>query len=328
MRRYSFLWVIAALLLTTACAAPKLRLLPDATDPLREFTLEGSAKEKILLIPVRGMISDNPKQGIISSSPSLVDQVVAHLRKAEKDKQIKAVLIKISSPGGTITASDLLYHEIAAFKERTGTKVVVSMMEMATSGAYYMSLPADTIMAHPTSVTGSVGVIFMRPKVNGLMDKIGVGVDVSKYGKYKDMGSPFRGGSEDEQKLFQKTVNDLGDRFVSLVRKHRKMTEAAFADMSTARIFLPEEALKMGLIDKIGYLSDAVQESKRLAGLPQDARVVVFRRNEYPEDNFYNVGGVAADNLKPAMINIELPDILGLHAGFYYLWPGAVAADQ
>jgi protease IV len=328
MRRYSFLWVIAVLLLTTACAAPKLRLLPDATDPLREFTLEGSAKEKILLIPVRGMISDNPKQGIISSSPSLVDQVVAHLRKAEKDKQIKAVLIKISSPGGTITASDLLYHEIAAFKERTGTKIVVSMMEMATSGAYYMSLPADTIMAHPTSVTGSVGVIFLRPKVNGLMDKIGVGVDVSKYGKYKDMGSPFRAGSEDEQKLFQKTVNDLGDRFVSLVRKHRKMTEAALADMSTARIFLPEEALKMGLIDRIGYLSDAVQESKRLAGLPQDARVVVFRRNEYPEDNFYNVGGVAADNLKPAMINIELPDILGLHAGFYYLWPGAVAADQ
>jgi len=327
MRRYSFLWVIAVLLLITACAVPKLKLMPDATDPLREFTLEGSAKEKILLIPVRGMISDNPKQGIISSSPSLVDQVVAHLRKAEKDKQIKAVLIKISSPGGTITASDLLYHEIAAFKERTGAKIVVSMMEMATSGAYYMSLPADTIMAHPTSVTGSVGVIFLQPKVKGLMDKIGVGVDVSKYGKYKDMGSPFRAGNEEEQRLFQKTVNDLGDRFVNLVRKHRKMTEAAIADVSTARIFLPEEALKMGLIDKIGYLNDAVQESKRLAALPQDARVVVFRRNEYPEDNFYNVGGVSSDNLKRAIINIELPDILGLHAGFYYLWPGVVAVD-
>jgi protease-4 len=328
MRRYSFLLVIAVLLLTTACAAPKFKLMPDATDPLREFTLEGSAKEKILLIPVRGMISDNPKQGILSSSPSLVDQVVAHLRKAEKDNQIKAILIKISSPGGTITASDLLYHEIAAFKERTGAKIVVSMMEMATSGAYYMSLPADTIMAHPTSVTGSVGVIFLQPKVKGLMDKIGVGVDVSKYGKYKDMGSPFRAGNEEEQRLFQKTVNDLGGRFVSLVRKHRKMTDAALADMSTARIFLPEEALKMGLIDKIGYLSDAVQESKRLAGLPPDARVVVFRRTEYPEDNLYNVGGVSAENLKPAVINIELPDMLGLHAGFYYLWPGAVAAEQ
>ena len=328
MRRSSLLLVIVVLFLTTACAAPKFKLMPDETDPLREYTLEGSAKEKILLIPVRGMISDNPKQGMFSSSPSMVDQVVSHLRKAEKDKQIKVVLIKINSPGGTITASDLLYHEINAFKERTGAKIVVSMMEMATSGAYYMSLPADVIMAHPTSVTGSVGVIFLQPKVKGLMDKIGVGVDVSKYGKYKDMGSPFRAGNEEEQKLFQKTVNDLGDRFVNLVRKHRKMTEAALADMSTARIFLPEEALKMGLIDKIGYLNDAVRESKMLAGLPQDARVVVFRRNEYPEDNLYNVAGVAAENLKPALVNIELPDILGLHAGFYYLWPGAVAADQ
>jgi protease-4 len=103
---------------------------------------------------------------------------------------------------------------------------------------------------------------------------------------------------------------------------------SSLADMSTARIFLPEEALKLGLIDKIGYLNDAVQDSKRLAGLPADARVVVYRRSEYPEDNYYNVAGVSADNLKPAVINIELPDILGLNAGFYYLWSGAVAADQ
>ena len=320
--------MITILFLVVACTPPKFKIVPDATDPLKEYTLEGSAKEKILLIPIRGLISDNPKQGFISTSPSLVEQVVSQLKKAEKDKQIKTVLLKINSPGGTITASDLLYHEISAFKERTGTKILVSMMEIATSGAYYMSLPADEIMAHPTSLTGSVGVIFLQPKVKGLMDKIGIGVDVNKSGKYKDMGSPFRASNEEEQRLIQKTVNELGERFINLVKKHRKLEASSLADMSTARIFLPEEALKLGLIDKIGYLNDAVQDSKRLAGLPADARVVVYRRSEYPEDNYYNVAGVSADNLKPAVINIELPDILGLNAGFYYLWSGAVAADQ
>jgi protease-4 len=328
MRRLYILLVAAILLSLMACAAPKIKLGTDATDPLKEYTLEGSAKEKILLIPVRGIISDSPKQGLISSGPSLVEQVVAHLRKAQKDKDIKAVLFKISSPGGTITASDVLYHEIAAFKERTGAKVVVAMMEISTSGAYYMSLPADAIVAHPTSLTGSVGVIFLQPKFKGLMDKIGVAVDVNKYGKFKDMGSPFRAGSEEEYRLIQKTVNDLGERFVNLVRKHRKLDTASLAEMSTARVFLSDEALKMGLIDKVGYLDDAVKEAKRLARLLEDARVVVFRRDAYPEDNLYNVAGVAAENFKPAVINIELPDILNLNAGFYYLWPGALAADQ
>jgi len=327
MRKLYFLLLITILFLVVACTPPKFKIIPDATDPLKEYTLEGSAKEKILLIPIRGLISDNPKQGFISTSPSLVEQVVSQLRKAEKDKQIKTVLLKINSPGGTITASDLLYHEISAFKERTGTKILVSMMEIATSGAYYMSLPADEIMAHPTSLTGSVGVIFLQPKVKGLMDKIGLGVDINKYGKYKDMGSPFRASNEEEQRLIQKTVNELGERFINLVKKHRKLDASSLADMSTARIFLPEEALKLGLIDKIGYLNDAVQDSKRLAGLPEDAKVVVYRRSEYPEDNYYNVAGVSADNLKPAVINIELPDILGLNAGFYYLWSGSVAAD-
>jgi protease-4 len=315
------------LMMITACSGPRIKLFSDTIDPLKEFTLEGSGTDKILLIPVNGLISDRPKKGLIHTSASLVEQIVSQINKAEKDKQIKAVLFKINSPGGTITASDLLYHEISLFKERTGTKITVSMMDVATSGAYYISLPADLIMAHPTTVTGSVGVIYLQPKVGGLMDKIGLGVDVKKYGKNKDMGSPFRDSSEEEQKLMQKAVNDFGERFIRLVQKHRKPERQALSEISTARVFLAEEALKLGLVDKIGYLSDAVKESKMLAGISKDARVVVYRCNEFPEDNYYNTAGIASEDLNISVINIELPESLSLKTGFYYLWPGAIAME-
>ena len=315
------------LMMVTACSGPRIKLFSDTIDPLEEFTLEGSGTDKILLIPVNGLISDRPKKGLIHTSASLVEQIVSQINKAEKDKQIKAVLFKINSPGGTITASDLLYHEISLFKERTGTKITVSMMDVATSGAYYISLPADLIMAHPTTVTGSVGVIYLQPKVGGLMDKIGLSVDVKKYGKNKDMGSPFRDSSEEEQKLMQKAVNDFGERFIRLVQKHRKPERQALSEISTARVFLAEEALKLGLVDKIGYLSDAVKESKMLAGISKDARVVVYRRNEFPEDNYYNTAGIASEDLNISVINIELPESLSLKTGFYYLWPGAIAME-
>jgi len=327
MRKHNIIIVLLVVILVSACVGPRVKLFSEAPEPLKEFTIEGSGTDKILLIPVNGLISDMPKKGLIGTSPSVVEQVVAQMHKAEKDKRIRAVLLKINSPGGTITASDLLYHEILSFKERTGAKIIISMMDVATSGAYYMSLPADMIISHPTTVTGSVGVIFLQPKVSGLMNKIGLGVDVKKFGKNKDMGSPFRDSSEEEQKLIQNAVNDFGERFIRLVQKHRNPEKQALVEISTARVFLADEALKMGLIDKIGYLNDAVKESKKLARIPEDARVVVYRRTEFPEDNYYNIAGAASEGFICSSINIEIPESLNLKTGFYYLWPGAIASD-
>ncbi|MBE0557001.1 MAG: S49 family peptidase, partial [Proteobacteria bacterium] len=201
MRTMRFITVMIVLLLVTACSFPRIRLFGDAPDPLREYTLEGSGSERILLISVQGTISDMPQKGLVRSAPSMVQQIAAQLQKAEKDDRIKAVLFKINSPGGTIVASDVLYHEISSYRDKTGAKIVASMMDVAASGAYYLSLPADMIMAHPNTITGSVGVIFLRPRVHGLMDKIGLGVDVIKFGKNKDMGSPFRDSTEEEQNI-------------------------------------------------------------------------------------------------------------------------------
>ena len=141
-------------ILLVACASPRITLFSDASDPLREVTLDGTADDKILVVPITGVITDSPKSRLTRTMPGMVQEVVSHLRLAEKDDRVKVVLFKIDTPGGTTTASDILYHEIAAFKQRTGKKVVVCMMNLATSGGYYVSLPADVIMAHPTTVTG------------------------------------------------------------------------------------------------------------------------------------------------------------------------------
>jgi len=321
MRTYSLIILAVFVLLLSSCAAPRICLFSDDTVPLKEFTLQGKGKGKILVIPIKGKISNSTSKGLVFTKPSMVQEIVSQLKLAEKDRKIKAVLLKIDSPGGTITASDILYHEITAFKKRTGVKVVVAMMDVAASGGYYISLPADFIMAHPTTITGSIGVIFMQPKVNSLMEKIGVGLDVNKSGENKDMGSPFRKTTDEERKIIQNLTDEMGKRFINLVSTHRKLDKKALAEVSTARIYLPEKALKLGLIDKIGYLEDALAEAKRLTGLPEDAKIVVYRRTKYPNDNLYNTAVAWEEGRGLSLIDLNLPEsISGLHTGFYYLW--------
>jgi protease-4 len=312
----------------TGCQVPKIRLFPSQADPLEEYVLEGKGKQKILVIHMRGIISNAPRKGFIRTKPSMVQEVVSQLRLAEKDDNVEAVILKIDSPGGSVTASDILYNEIAGYKNRTKAKVVVAMMGVAASGAYYIALPADYIQAHPTTITGSIGVIFARPKVSGLMQKIGVDVEVNKSGADKDMGSPFRPTSTAEKKIFQELTDKLGDRFVNLVISHRNLEPEAVAQISTARVYLANEALVLGLVDQIGYLENAVDRAKKLAGLDEDARVIVYRRTEYPDDNIYNTSTRYDGHAKASLISMELPGSLNhIQTGFYYLWPAAIADE-
>jgi protease-4 len=314
--------LMALLFLAVAgCAVPRIKLFPSQTDPLQEFTLEGQTSEKVLLLPIRGVISDHPEPGLVRTRPSTVQEAVSHLRKAEKDPLVKAVVLQLNSPGGSVTASDVLYNEIRQFKERTGRPMVAMMMDVAASGGYYIALPADVILAHPTTVTGSVGVIFMRPKVTGLMEKIGVGVEVSKSGPNKDIGSPFRATTPEETQIFQAMTDDLAKRFVDLVRKHRGLDSPAVAVLSAARVYLAEEALRLGLVDRVGYMEDGISEAKRRAGLPEDGRVIVYRRTEYPDDNVYNPLTSYEGERPVVLLDMGLPRLVpALPTGFYYLW--------
>jgi len=249
---------------------------------------------------------------------------VSQLLLAEKDKNIKAIILQINSPGGTVTACDMLYYELMEFKKRTGVKIIAAMMDVAASGGYYVSLPADYILAHPTTITGSIGVIFQRPVVAGFMDKVGLAVDVSVSGKNKDMGSPYRKSTEEERRIIQELTDALGQRFRDLVSKHRNLTGDSLAEAATARVFLAREALELGLIDQIGYLNDAKAKAREAAGLPENAKVVVYRRVESPNDNIYNTSFSGFEGTPKSLIDVRLPDATAfLNAGFYYVWSPA-----
>ncbi len=313
------------LILLTGCAAPTIKLVSDAADPLQEFTLAGKSGDKILVVPIRGVISDSPRKGFIRVLPSLVQKVVAHLEKAAEDPKIKAVVLKINSPGGSATASDILYQEIMVYKQKTKVKIVAAMMGLATSGGYYVALPADAIVAHPTTVTGSIGAIFLRPEVSGLMEKVGVDVAVHKSGRNKDMGSPFRTPSAEESEIMQTLIGNLGGRFADLVARHRKIEPEEMETVATARIYLADDAHAAGLVDQIGYLDDALRKARELAGLADDARVVIYRRTEFPDDNIYNPLSTGTEGKPPALVDLGILDWAPpQNAGFYYLWPAYV----
>ncbi len=319
--------MVLCLWFLTGCISPRISLFGGGADGLEEYTLRGEGEKKVLMVPVDGVLSDAPRKKLLGSSESMVQEVVSRLRKAEKDPDVGALLLKIDSPGGTVTASDLLYHEVRRFKERTGKKVVAVFMNVAASGGYYMALPADLIFAHPTSVTGSVGVIFMRPRVDGLMERLGVGVSVSKSGENKDMGSPFRRPTPPEAEMIQGVVDRLARRFYDLVEKHRPINPEAMAKVATARVYLAEQALELGLIDRIGYLDEAVSAAKSAAGLPESARVVIYGRTEDPDGTYYSSPGADRDS-RPVLVDTGLPRLTpDFAAGFYYLWPAALGGD-
>jgi protease-4 len=315
--------LLVSVLATTGCSLPRITLFGDKHEPLREYVLEGTDKGKVLLLSIDGTITDREQERLLRSRPSTVQQVVAYLKNAEKDPEIGTLLLKINSPGGTVTASDILYHEISAYKARTGVKIVVIMMNVATSGGYYIALPADHIMAHPTTITGSIGVIFARPGVSGLMEKTGFSVEVSKSGERKDMGSPFRPPTETEGLLFQELTDALADRFLGLVDRHRQLEPEQLIQIAEAGVYLPDQAMALGLVDQIGYLDDAIVKARQIAGLSPDARVVAYRRTKIEDDTLYHPAIRHQGGDLEALLPFLAPLSSATGADFYYVWPAA-----
>jgi len=321
LKKFGFIAIaLAAGLLLSSCVSMKLKM-PDYTDPLKEFTVQGDGRSKIAVIPVNGFISDGEEKGMMHRKPSMVKEIVSQIRKAEADPEVKAVVLKVNSPGGTVTGSDILYNELVNMKGRKRVPLVVSMMDVATSGGYYVSLPADHIVAHQTTITGSVGVIFMRPKFMGLMEKVGVEIETSKSGRDKDMGSPFRPATESEMKSFQHIIDEMAGLFRTRIVSHRHPSEASLSRIMTAGIFSAGQALQLGMIDQIGFMDDAIAKARALAGVEDNARVVMYRRLEFADDNIYNNITAHSGSGTPLLDLGPLTHISGLNAGFYYTWP-------
>jgi protease-4 len=270
--------VLAALaVLLAACGVVSIDLTPRVR-PLEETTIEGSGRDKVLLVELSGVLAEEPLI-TLEGRPAvpLLARVREELDKAEEDDRVRALVLRINSPGGTVTASDVLYHEIGRFKARRGIPVVAAIMDVGASGGYYVALAADRIVAHPTTVTGSIGVLMLSVNASGLLEKVGVSASYIKSGALKDAGSPFRAMTPEERGLFQGLIDRLHERFVGLVVRERRLEEPRVRALADGRVYTGAQAVDLGLVDRIGYLEDAIALAREAAGL-REARVVTYHR--------------------------------------------------
>ena len=304
-------------LVTAGCISISLFPIPQ---PLQEKTVQGTAAEKILMIDVSGIIAEKPGSGRgLGSQEDIVARVKEELTMAAEDGQIKALLLRINSPGGTVTASDVMYHELTAFKARRKIPIVAVIMDVGASGGYYVATAADRIVVHPTSVTGSVGVIMLRVNAEGLLQKIGVEASAIKSGAKKDIGSPFRPMNEEERAIFQTMINGFQARFLEVVTKSRSgLTPERLKLIADGRVLTGPQAEQLGLADQTGYLDDGITAAKKLAGVT-DARVVIYARPGAYKHNIYS--SASDPSTLESLANL---DVMGLVRGgtpqFLYLW--------
>lgn len=286
--------------------------LTDEIRPLEEKVLSGEGTNKIVLVDISGVLSSrDSSRGILGGKKriNVMVKLREELDKARKDGNVKAIVLRINSPGGTVTASDTLYHEIKQFKGDTGISVIAHVMDIGTSGAYYAALAADSITAQPTAVTGSIGVVLFRIDATGLLEKVGVQAEQIASGKRKGMGSPFRRLSKDERNLFQGMIDSLHSRFVSTVAEERRMPLAKVRRLSDGRIFTSQEAKKAGLIDGIGYLDDALEQARKLAKVDHATVVAYSRPGEY-RPNMYSL----------SLFTVDMGEIVDPGMNFMYIW--------
>jgi protease-4 len=223
------------------------------------FTHKVHIGEKVALIRVTGMIIDST-------------DVIDELKEYAKDSSVKAIVLRVDSPGGAVAPSQEIYEEVRKIKEHK--KVVVSMGSVAASGGYYIAAPADKIVANAGTLTGSIGVIMEIPNMGGLMKKIGVETQIIKSGKHKDIASAFRSLSPEEKQILQTVLDDVHDQFIRAVSDGREMEFEKIKSLADGRVFTGRMAKDLGLVDELGNLQDAIMLAGKLTGIEGEPKVV------------------------------------------------------
>jgi protease-4 len=313
------------LLALSGCVGLNVSLLPE-TAPLEEKVLEGEGRPKVLLVDLDGLISfkDESESLLLKKGPSKVAFFREALLKAEADPEIAGVIIRINSPGGSVAASDTIYHEIISFREKKKIPVYAHIMELGASGGYYVASAADRIIASPTAITGSIGVIAMKFNMEGLFSKIGVSEETYKSGPKKDFWTPFRPSTAEEKKMLQEIIDKLYARFLGVVYLGRQkvLTQEEVKALADGRILTAGDALEARLIDQMAYLDEAIDTMKKALHIV-DVKVVTYVRPKTFTSNIYS-GYPEMPLQGPQVINlisINAED-LALFSGvqFMYLW--------
>ncbi len=310
--------VLILFLLLPACS-PHFHVDFLGKEHIEEVILiESRAEEKILLLDITGLISSFSGSGIFDREGDILSQVFYRLQKASEDKTVKGVILRLDTPGGEVTASDILYHEILNFREETGVPVLALMMGVTASGGYYIASACDYIIAHPSTLTGSIGVISIFPNLEELFDKVGIHVQVIKSGELKDSGSVFREMTGREKEVFQEIIDDYYQKFLDAVYQARKdsLSLEKLKKIADGRVFTASQARDANLIDEIGYFDSAFDKILKLADI-QEADVIAYTYYPKKKTNLY----AASIKGKNPLQSENLQEIVrSLKSGFYYLW--------
>ena len=297
------------------------------------ITEDNDASDKIAVIDVQGIITSH---AFDSGGYGMVELIKAQLKHAEDDSKVKAVILKVDSPGGEVLASDEIYRAISDFQKSAHKSVIASMGNLAASGGYYVSAPCQWIIANPLTITGSIGVILHSWNYRGLMNKVGLQPETYKSGKFKDMLSGERNPDEiptEEREMVQGLINETYDRFKSVVAKgraeaHEKNKRNAgsdqgrtlahdWEDYADGRVLSGSEALKLGFVDQNGNFEDAVDRAKMIAGI-SSANLVEFRQR-YDISDIFRLFGQSESRVVKLDLGVEGPK---LQAGqLYFLSP-------
>lgn len=232
-----------------------------------------SGGEKIGVIPIEGAIMGGSQDifGGVAGSES----IMSHIRDAAEDPSVKAVVLRINSPGGSVGATQEIYREIEKLKE-TGKPVVASMGETAASGGYWLSTAADKIYANSGTLTGSIGVIMQTPNLEELYEKLGMEFEVIKSGPHKDIGSTSREITPEERDILQGIVDEIFAEFIDVVAEGRNLPREEVEKLATGRIFTGNQAKDVKLVDEIGNYYDAVRGAAAMAGIKGEPDIIVF----------------------------------------------------
>ena len=257
-----------------------------------------SFKAKIGVIPIEGAITQS-------------ESVVSQLAEFGKDRSVKAIILRVNSPGGGVAPSQEIYREIQKTREKK--KIIASMGNVAASGGYYVASAADKIVASPGTLTGSIGVLMEFVRLQELMEKVGVDVEVLKSGEFKDIGSPHRKLTEQDKALLQTLLSDIQEQFVEAVARGRNLPPEKVREIADGRILSGSQGLELGLVDQLGNFRDAVDLAKSLAGIKGEAALV------YPKKTKVKLWDILRGEVFAALYR-ALKDVLGMK--IEYRWEG------
>ena len=280
----------------------------------------GASAPKVALVDVTGLIVDARRFEFPTRGENPVARFTEALKKAEADHHVKALIVRINSPGGGVTASDVLYRELQEFKATTHKPVVVLMSGVAASGGYYLACAGDEIIANPTTITGSIGVIIQTFNFSEGMRKIGIKADAITSGPNKAMGSPFEPMPPEHRAVLQGLVDEFYDNFLAVVVENRSgLAEDDLKWITDGRVISGRRAAEVGVVDRLGDLRDAFRAAKKRAGV-EAAQLVKYHR---PLEHVGSAYARAAAGTEVNFLQLNLAGPVD-QPGFFYLWDPAV----